>query len=147
MSDQELTLPDKLYFSIGEVSKIVQVASHVLRYWEKMFPQVRPVKRKGNRRFYRQQDVRVLLEIRHLLYDKRFTVDGAKKHLQEVSKQDALAKQQDKATEPEAEQMTPQEQDTLDTNSILLEEVRLGLQDLHKQLVHAAHPDGETSEH
>lgn len=74
-------LPDKLYFTIGEVARIVDVAPHVLRYWEKEFPQVRPVKRTGNRRSYRHSDVEILLEIRHLLYERRFTVNGARDEL------------------------------------------------------------------
>lgn len=75
------TLPDKLYFTIGEVARIVDVAPHVLRYWEKEFPQVRPIKRAGNRRSYRHVDVETLLEIRHLLYERRFTVNGARDQL------------------------------------------------------------------
>ncbi len=81
-------LPQKLYFSIGEVSGIVEVAPHVLRYWEKKFSQVRPIKRAGNRRFYRYQDVETLLQIRHLLYDRGFTVAGARDYLRQKPKKD-----------------------------------------------------------
>lgn len=114
MAGSDIELPDKLYFSIGEVSKIVQVAPHVLRYWEKMFPQVKPVKRSGKRRYYRQQDVHSLLEIRHLLYERRFTVDGARKHLKKKTEQ------------------TPQD---------LLDTIRAELTDIHKQLVTAIQAD------
>lgn len=74
-------IPDKLYFSIREASDIVQAAPHVLRYWEKEFPQLNPPKRAGNRRRYRRQDVELLLDIRHLLYDRGFTVNGAREHM------------------------------------------------------------------
>ncbi|MBF0589910.1 MAG: MerR family transcriptional regulator [Magnetococcales bacterium] len=83
-------LPKKLYFSIGEVSNIVEVAPHVLRYWEKKFSQVRPIKRAGNRRFYRYQDVQTLLQIRHLLYDRGFTVAGARDYLRQKGRKDPV---------------------------------------------------------
>ncbi|MBF0187574.1 MAG: MerR family transcriptional regulator [Magnetococcales bacterium] len=86
MQTPKIPLPDKLYFSISEVAEIVDVAAHVLRYWEKKFPQVKPVKRSGNRRFYQSRDVHILLEIRHLLYERRFTVSGAQKYLRENSR-------------------------------------------------------------
>lgn len=74
-------MPDKLYLTIKEVSERLNVAPHVLRYWEKEFPQIAPVKRAGNRRFYKKRDLDALLEVRHLLYDRRFTVAGARKYL------------------------------------------------------------------
>jgi len=74
-------LPDKLFFSIREVSEICGVEPHVLRYWETEFRQIKPVKKSGNRRFYRQRDIHVVLQIRHLLYDLNFTIRGAKKQL------------------------------------------------------------------
>lgn len=74
-------LPDKLNYSIGEVSKFLELPTHVLRYWEKEFPQLNPVKRAGNRRFYRRTDVALLIEIRYLLYERRFTISGARNHL------------------------------------------------------------------
>ena len=74
-------LPDKLFFSIREVSDICGVEPHVLRYWETEFKHLKPVKKGGNRRFYRQRDVYVVLQIKHLLYDMNFTIRGAKKRL------------------------------------------------------------------
>ncbi|MFQ5355948.1 MAG: MerR family transcriptional regulator, partial [Mariprofundaceae bacterium] len=74
-------LPNKLFFSIREVSEICEVEPHVLRYWETEFNHIQPVKKKGNRRFYRQKDVHVILQIKHLLYNLNFTIKGAKKHL------------------------------------------------------------------
>jgi len=74
-------LPDKLFFSIREVSEICNVEPHVLRYWETEFRNIKPVKKSGNRRFYRQRDVYAVLQIKHLLYDLNFTIKGAKKRL------------------------------------------------------------------
>ncbi len=75
-------LPDKLFFSIREVSDICAVEPHVLRYWETEFKHIKPVKKSGNRRFYRHRDVYAVLQIKHLLYDLNFTIRGAKKRLQ-----------------------------------------------------------------
>ncbi|RMH59250.1 MAG: MerR family transcriptional regulator [Zetaproteobacteria bacterium] len=74
-------LPDKLFFSIREVSELCGVEPHVLRYWEGEFHTIKPVKRSGNRRFYRKKDVEAILYIRHLLYDLNFTIRGARKVL------------------------------------------------------------------
>ncbi len=76
-------LPDKLFFTIREVSRICEVEPHVLRYWETEFHQIRPVKKSGNRRFYRQRDIMAVLRIKHLLYEQHFTIRGARKRLQE----------------------------------------------------------------
>ncbi len=74
-------LPDKLFFSIREVSNLCDIEPHVLRYWETEFHHIRPVKKSGNRRFYRQRDIYAILQIKHLLYDLNFTIKGAKKRL------------------------------------------------------------------
>ena len=74
-------LPDKLFFSIREVSELCGVEPHVLRYWETEFRHIKPVKKSGNRRFYRQRDIYVILQIKHLLYNLNFTIKGAKKRL------------------------------------------------------------------
>jgi len=74
-------LPDKLFFSIREVSDLCGVEPHVLRYWETEFRHIKPVKKSGNRRFYRHRDVYAILQIKHLLYDMNFTIRGAKKRL------------------------------------------------------------------
>ncbi|WBA80324.1 MerR family transcriptional regulator [Endozoicomonas sp. GU-1] len=73
-------IPGKRYFTIGEVSELCLVKSHVLRYWEQEFPQLSPVRR-GNRRYYRHEDVQLVRQIRSLLYDQRFTIDGARTQL------------------------------------------------------------------
>ncbi len=74
-------IPGKRYFTIGEVSDLCAVKPHVLRYWEQEFPQLKPVKRRGNRRYYQRQDVLVIRQIRGLLYDEGFTIGGARQKL------------------------------------------------------------------
>ena len=74
-------IPGKRYFTIGEVSTLCEVKPHVLRYWEQEFPQLSPVKRRGNRRYYQRQDVIVIRQIRGLLYDQGFTIGGARQRL------------------------------------------------------------------
>ncbi|MBC7794717.1 MAG: MerR family transcriptional regulator [Clostridia bacterium] len=74
-------IPDKLYFKIGEVSALVGVRAHVLRYWEKEVPMVRPGKSVSNQRRYRYRDVEIFREIRRLLQDERYTLAGAKKRI------------------------------------------------------------------
>ncbi|TWI45758.1 DNA-binding transcriptional MerR regulator [Pseudomonas duriflava] len=74
-------IPGKRYFTIGEVSDLCLVKPHVLRYWEQEFPQLNPVKRRGNRRYYQRQDVIMIRQIRALLYDQGFTIGGARLRL------------------------------------------------------------------
>jgi DNA-binding transcriptional MerR regulator len=74
-------IPDKLYFTISEVSQLCALKAYVLRYWEQEFPQLRPVKRRGNRRFYQQEDIILIRQIRKLLYEDGFTIDGARTQL------------------------------------------------------------------
>jgi DNA-binding transcriptional MerR regulator len=79
-------LPDKLYFKIGEVAKIVGVKPYVLRYWETEFPTIRPGKTRSRHRLYRRRDVEALLEIKRLLHSERYTIEGAKRHLKAPGK-------------------------------------------------------------
>ena len=74
-------IPGKRYFTIGEVSELCAVKPHVLRYWEQEFPQLAPIKRAGNRRYYQRQDVMVVRQIRDLLYHQGFTIGGARLQL------------------------------------------------------------------
>ncbi len=74
-------LPDKLYFKIGEVARIVGVKPYVLRYWETEFPAIRPGKTRSKHRLYRRRDVEALLEIKRLLHNERYTIEGAKRRL------------------------------------------------------------------
>jgi len=90
-------LPDKLFFSIREVSELCAIEPHVLRYWETEFKHIRPVKKSGNRRFYRHRDVYAVLQIKHLLYDLNFTIRGAKKRLMSGDLND-IVEQQDVQT-------------------------------------------------
>ncbi|WP_438970906.1 MerR family transcriptional regulator [Methylophaga sp.] len=75
------TIPGKRYFTIGEVSELCGVKPHVLRYWEQEFTQLKPVKRRGNRRYYQRHDVVLIREIRGLLYEQGFTIGGARQQL------------------------------------------------------------------
>jgi DNA-binding transcriptional MerR regulator len=84
-NDELPTIPGKRYFAIGEVSELCAVKPHVLRYWEQEFPQLKPVKRRGNRRYYQRQDVMMIREIRALLYDQGFTIGGARQKLDTVN--------------------------------------------------------------
>ncbi|MCK5068898.1 MAG: MerR family transcriptional regulator, partial [Desulfocapsa sp.] len=75
-------IPDKLYFKIGEVSKLAGVAPHVLRYWESEFKEIQPKRANSNQRLYRRDDVKIVLLIKTLLHEQGFTLSGAKKYLQ-----------------------------------------------------------------
>ena len=80
-NDELPVIPGKRYFTIGEVSELCAVKPHVLRYWQQEFPQLNPVKRRGNRRYYQRQDVLMIRQIRALLYDQGFTIGGARQRL------------------------------------------------------------------
>jgi DNA-binding transcriptional MerR regulator len=79
-------IPDKLFFRIGEVSSMLGLEAYVLRYWETEFPSLSPKKSGTGHRLYRRKDVELLLKIKHLLYEKRFTIDGARQYLQAETK-------------------------------------------------------------
>ncbi|MFA7633087.1 MAG: MerR family transcriptional regulator [Thiohalomonadaceae bacterium] len=81
-------IPGKRYFAIGEVSELCDIKPHVLRYWEQEFPQLRPVKRRGNRRYYQRHDVVLIRQIRSLLYEEGFTISGARQRLIQEGEQD-----------------------------------------------------------
>lgn len=84
VSNNELpVIPGKRYFTIGEVSDLCAVKPHVLRYWEQEFLQLKPIKRRGNRRYYQREDVILIRQIRALLYEEGFTIGGAKQRLTE----------------------------------------------------------------
>ncbi len=74
-------IPGKRYFTIGEVSDLCAVKPHVLRYWEQEFPQLKPVKRRGNRRYYQREDVEMVRNIRSLLYEQGYTIGGARQRM------------------------------------------------------------------
>jgi DNA-binding transcriptional MerR regulator len=77
-------IPTKRYFTIGEVSDLCAVKPHVLRYWEQEFTQLRPMKRRGNRRYYQHHEVLMIRKIRDLLYDQGFTISGARNKLNDI---------------------------------------------------------------
>src|ERR1700747_309230 len=83
-NDELPAIPGKRYFTIGEVSDLCDVKPHVLRYWEQEFPQLKPVKRRGNRRYYQRTDVLVIRNIRSLLYEQGYTIAGARLQLLEL---------------------------------------------------------------
>jgi DNA-binding transcriptional MerR regulator len=80
-ADLVFNIPDKLYFRIGEVSRIADVPTSVLRFWESEFPRIRPQRTEAGQRLYRRNDVEMILTIKHLLYDQKFTIKGARKFL------------------------------------------------------------------
>jgi DNA-binding transcriptional MerR regulator len=88
-------IPGKRYFTIGEVSDLCAVKPHVLRYWEQEFPQLKPLKRRGNRRYYQRHDVILIRQIRSLLYEQGFTIGGARQRLSgDEAKDDSNQSQQ-----------------------------------------------------
>ncbi len=89
-------IPAKRYFTIGEVSELCGVKAHVLRYWEQEFTQLKPVKRRGNRRYYQHHEVLLIRHIRQLLYEDGFTISGARGRL------DHLAVQQEETAQPQS---------------------------------------------
>ncbi|MFB5151838.1 MerR family transcriptional regulator [Burkholderia orbicola] len=84
-------IPAKRYFTIGEVSELCGVKPHVLRYWEQEFTQLRPVKRRGNRRYYQHHEVLLIRRIRELLYEQGFTINGARNRLDSPGSERATA--------------------------------------------------------
>jgi DNA-binding transcriptional MerR regulator len=84
MQDQnpyQIKIPDKFYFKIGEVSKIAGLPSHVLRFWETEFKRIKPRRTETGQRSYTKKDIEIILEIKHLLHEKKFTIDGARKYI------------------------------------------------------------------
>lgn len=79
------SIPAKRYFTIGEVAELCGVKTHVLRYWEQEFTQLRPIKRRGNRRYYQHHEVLMVRRIRGLLYEEGFTISGARNRLQDIA--------------------------------------------------------------
>lgn len=90
--DTRPEIPDKLYFRIGDVSRLAGLKAYVLRYWETEFPAIAPKKSGTGHRLYRRKDVELILEIKHLLYEKRFTIEGARKAIESRGKPQPAAK-------------------------------------------------------
>jgi DNA-binding transcriptional MerR regulator len=98
-------IPAKRYFTIGEVSELCGVKPHVLRYWEQEFTQLRPVKRRGNRRYYQHHEVLLIRRIRELLYDQGFTISGARNRLDELANEPVRAGRAGSAAKPAYSQL------------------------------------------
>jgi len=96
-------IPDKMYFRIGETADILGVKPYVLRYWETEFPDIKPVKSQSNQRLYKRRDVELLMAIKHLLYDEKFTINGARLHLKDLMK----AQSKTEAEAPDGELFSP----------------------------------------
>jgi DNA-binding transcriptional MerR regulator len=114
-------IPDKLYFRIGDVSRLAGIKPYVLRYWETEFPAIAPKKSGTNQRLYRRKDVELILEIKHLLYEKRFTIEGARKAIESRPKPTAAPKRSAKNT---------QQPTLFGTSGPDLTSIREGLQDI-----------------
>ncbi|PIE68040.1 MAG: MerR family transcriptional regulator [Deltaproteobacteria bacterium] len=83
-----VVIPDKFYFKIGEVGELAGVPPYVLRFWETEFKRIRPKRTDAGQRLYRKQDVELILRIKHLLYDRKFTIEGARQYLKQRTKED-----------------------------------------------------------
>ena len=99
-----VAIPEKQYFKIGEVSEILNVEPYVLRYWESEFKILKPTRTRARQRLYHKKDLELLMEIKHLLYDEKFTIAGAKKRLQEMKKQSSAEKKSRKSAKPKAKE-------------------------------------------
>ncbi|MBW2306209.1 MAG: MerR family transcriptional regulator [Deltaproteobacteria bacterium] len=118
MSESIPAIPDKLYFKIGEVSQIARVEPYVLRYWESEFSMMRPTRSRARQRLYHRRDVELILEIKRLLYEEKFTISGAKKKLLESRR-------------TQAEKGTGQ---PADSHQAILQHIRKELQEIRKIL-------------
>ena len=81
IASDHVDLPDKLYFKIGEVAEIANVPTYVLRFWETEFGRIKPKRTRSGQRLYRKNDVELILNVKNLLYDQKYTIKGAKQHL------------------------------------------------------------------
>lgn len=91
------SIPDKTYFRIGEVSKLLNVQPYVIRYWESEFKTIRPIRTRSDQRLYRHRDVEELLLIRRLLYKENFTINGARKQLRKMRGEEGTTAKEDRA--------------------------------------------------
>ena len=101
------TIPAKRYFTIGEVSELCGVKPYVLRYWEQEFTQLKPMKRRGNRRYYQHHEVLLIRRIRELLYEQGFTISGARNQLGEATSPNGREDQDEPMPLPEVAELSP----------------------------------------
>jgi DNA-binding transcriptional MerR regulator len=130
-------IPAKRYFTIGEVSDLCAVKPHVLRYWEQEFTQLKPVKRRGNRRYYQHHEVLLIRRIRDLLYEQGFTINGARHRLETEAGGEAIVVPSEVA-EPELDMIAAEAIESLpvDTGELRksLEEIRQALVEMRQLL-------------
>lgn len=128
-----VSIPDKLYFKIGEVAELTGVKPHVLRYWESEFKAINPSKSRSNQRLYRKQDIELILQLKDLLYNQGFTIAGARKHLSRKKKPvKSEIKSSPFSPEQNGDQLTLQFVSQLDLE--LLEEIKKDILQLKKSL-------------
>ncbi len=127
-------IPAKRYFTIGEVSELCGVKPHVLRYWEQEFTQLRPVKRRGNRRYYQHHEVLLIRRIRELLYEQGFTINGARNKLDArgavIEEESASAEQERGVVPPGSEVSVPSAQAGANVDVAQLRKELLGIIEL-----------------
>ncbi|SDO96902.1 DNA-binding transcriptional regulator, MerR family [Ralstonia sp. 25mfcol4.1] len=111
-------IPAKRYFTIGEVSELCAVKPHVLRYWEQEFTQLKPVKRRGNRRYYQHHEVLLIRRIRELLYEQGFTINGARNRLDEGRHHGVAAAMPDEAVEAKSDAAVQPPMLSVDLNTL-----------------------------
>jgi DNA-binding transcriptional MerR regulator len=116
-----IAIPEKQYFKIGEVSEILDVEPYVLRYWESEFKILKPTRTRARQRLYHKRDLELLMEIKHLLYDEKFTIAGAKKRLQEMKKQSSAEKKAKKPAKTAKSREEPENSDVKADNSSSME--------------------------
>lgn len=114
-------IPAKRYFTIGEVSELCGVKPHVLRYWEQEFTQLRPVKRRGNRRYYQHHEVLLIRRIRELLYEQGFTINGARNRLDAVGSERGAPPEPDELEQRAAEHAARETVDVAQLRRALLD--------------------------
>ena len=127
----DIAIPEKQYFKIGEVSEILDVEPYVLRYWESEFKILKPTRTRARQRLYHKRDLELLMEIKHLLYDEKFTIAGAKKRLQEMKKLAAAEKKAKKTGKTKVEAQAAEVNPTVSTEDMDYKEI---LQDIKKEL-------------
>jgi DNA-binding transcriptional MerR regulator len=123
--NEVLEIPDKLYFRIGEVSRLAGIKPYVLRFWETEFSTLGPKKSGKGHRLYRRKDVELVLEIKHLLYDKRFTIEGARKHLDKRTREPLP-----KLSEAAAKKSARAQGDLFNDPAPMFREIRKGLAEI-----------------
>jgi DNA-binding transcriptional MerR regulator len=125
LEERRPEIPDKLYFRIGEVSRLAGIKPYVLRFWETEFPSLGPKKSGKGHRLYRRKDVELVLEIKRLLYEKRFTIEGARKHLDTRSRESSP-----RASDAGAKKSGRSQRDLFQDPAPLLIEIRKELTDI-----------------